>query len=202
MSPYSNKLLSLTLAGLLLAGCSGQAVRPDKAADKPAEQTAPLPRDYDKALILMQSGSYREAIPVLRAFIDQQPEHAGPYLNLGIAYRQSGDTKAAHEAFARALELNPDNAAAWHQQGILYREEGNFDAALQAYNQALVLNPDYVLAHRNIGILYDIYLQQPVRALEHYRRYLELQTEPDDDVNRWVVDLERRSGSAQASASP
>lgn len=197
--PYCSKFLLACLTSLLLISCSNKPVRTDTASEKPAEK---LPRNYDSALVLMQSGDFQAAITVLKAFIEEQPEHAGPYINLGIAYRQEGDNEAAQAAFERAIELNPSSAAAHHQLGILYREQGNFEAALGAYNQALKLNPDYELAHRNIGILYDIYMQQPDRALQHYKRYLELEGGTDEDVNRWVIDLERRIGSTQASAAP
>jgi tetratricopeptide (TPR) repeat protein len=202
LSPYCNKLLIACLASLLLISCSGKSVRtanPDGTESKPAEK---LPRDYDKALVLMQSGDYQAAIPVLDAFIAKRPKHAGPYINLGIAHRQSGNNDAAQTALNKAIELNPSSAEAHHQLGILYREKGEFTAALAAYNKALKLDPDYGLAHRNIGILYDLYLQQPGPALKHYKRFLELEGDSDADVNRWVVDLERRSGSAQASAAP
>lgn len=200
--PYYSKFLIACLTGLLLISCSSKPVRTGNSGtpdEKPAEK---LPRNYDKALVLMQSGDYQAAVPALKTFIEEQPKHAGPYINLGIAYRQADDNEAALAAFARAIELNPSSAAAHHQLGILYREQGNFEAALDAYNQALKLDPDYGLAHRNIGILYDIYLQQPGHALEHYKRFLELEGDSDADVNRWVVDLERRSGSAQVSATP
>jgi tetratricopeptide (TPR) repeat protein len=202
LSPYFNKLLITSLIPLLLLGCSGKSVRTPGAEAGDAKPAEKLPRNYDKALVLMQSGDYQAAIPVLKAFIEKRPKHAGPYINLGIAYRQSGDIEAAQAAFEKAIELNPSSAEAHHQLGILYREKGDFKAALDAYNQALNLHPDYGLAHRNIGILYDLYLQQPGPALEHYRRFLELEGNEDEDVNRWVVDLERRSGSAQASATP
>lgn len=199
--PYYSKFLLACLTGLLLISCSSKPVRSintEASAEKPAEK---LPRAYDNALVLMQSGDYQAAIPVLKAFIETQPEYAGPYINLGIAYHHAGDNEAAQAAFARAIKLNPANAATHHQLGILYREQGNFEAALAAYQQALKLDPDYGLAHRNIGILYDIYLQQPGPALEHYKRFLELEGAGDIDVSRWIVDLERRSGSAQASTT-
>ncbi len=193
--PYCNKpLLIGLLAALLLNGCSGLPSRGDKSG----QQT--LPQEYEQALTLMRSGNYDAAIPVLRDFSDRHPKLAGPYINLGIAYQQAGDSEAAMAALDRAVALNPDNAAAHLQRGILLRERGDFNAALAAYNQALKLQPDYTLAHRNIGILYDLYLQQPGQALSHYQRYLELLGEPDKTVNGWVVDLQRRTGSAQARA--
>ena len=202
LSPYCNKLLIACLASLLLIGCSGKSVRTANPASPESRAAEKLPRNYDKALVLMQSGDYQAAIPVLNDFIAKQPKHAGPYINLGIAHRQTGNNEAARAAFSKAIELNPSSAEAHHQLGILYREQGEFNAALDAYNQALKLDPDYRLAHRNIGILYDLYMQQPGPALIHYKRFLELEGDSDDDVNRWVVDLERRSGSAQASATP
>jgi len=194
---YNKNLLIGLLAVLLLNGCSGMLSR-DVETDKQAQA---LPQDYEKALVLMRSGDYDAAIPVLRDFSTKNPELAGPYINLGIAYQFAGDKEAAMTALNQAVELNPNNAVAHLQRGILLREQGNFEGALAAYNQALKLQPDYALAHRNIGILYDLYLQQPGQALSHYQRYLELVSQPDKTVNSWVVDLRRRTGSAQARAA-
>ncbi|MEA3242855.1 MAG: tetratricopeptide repeat protein, partial [Pseudomonadota bacterium] len=131
-------------------------------------------------------------------FIDKNPQLAGPYINLGIAYQHTDQDEAAMEALKKAVELNPATAAAHHQLGILYRQQGDFASALSAYDKALKLDAGYALVHRNIGILYDLYLGQPALALEHYKTYQLLAAEPDPSVNRWLVDLERRNGSAQA----
>jgi tetratricopeptide (TPR) repeat protein len=192
---FSKLLLAALCCGTLLAACSSQGTRP------PRDSEAALPGDYARALELMGRDDYAAAIPVLQNFIQQHPEHAGPYLNLGIAYRHGGDRAAAQQALNRSLELNP-SAAVYNQLGMLYREQGEFESALTAYRTALQLNPDYSLAHRNLGILYDLYLQQPVLALDHYRRFIELDGSSDPDVDRWVVDLQRRTDSAQASVSP
>ncbi len=196
--PYLTKALATCLALLLLlGGCSSTATRSDKTAEP-----VKLPRNYDNALVLMQSGDYQAAIPVLQAFIEKTPGLAGPHLNLGISYLKSGDFEAAVAALTNAIELNPENAAAYQQLGITYREQGNFKAALDAYSRALELDSDYALAHRNIGILYDLYLQQPRLALDHYKRYLELIADPDQTVSRWVVDLERRTNTTSARSTP
>lgn len=196
-----NKTLMVCVVGvLLLGGCSSTASRHEESSQSGQQQ--PLPDDYEKALVLMRSGDYGAAIPVLQDFSSKHPELAGPNINLGIAYRQMGNNDAAVRALDKAVELNPGNATAHLHRGILYREEGDFQAALQAYEQALTLQPDYALAHRNIGILYDLYLQQPGQALTHYKRYLELVDEDDKTVSSWVIDLERRAGSAQARVTP
>lgn len=197
LSPFYNKFCIAVLTGVLLGGCTGGMMKPG-AGTPPAATKLPAP--YDRALGLMRAGDYPAAIPALQAFIEAQPELAGPRVNLGIAFRQTGQHDNALEALHEAVRLNPGNATAHHQLGIEYREQGQFASAQKAYQQALALDADYALAHRNIGILYDLYLQQPALALDHYRRYLELATEPDKTVNRWVVDLERRTARAQARA--
>lgn len=199
MSRHSSNWLPACLATLLLLhGCSGVPSRGPAAS----AEAVKLPRAYEQAIALMRSGDYGAAIPVLQKFSEENPGLSGPYLNLGIAYRQVDDADAAAAALEKALEINPASAEAQLQRGILYREQGDFQAALGAYEQALKLRPDYALAHRNLGILYDLYLQQPARALTHYKRYLQLAGAEDKTVNGWIVDLERRSGSATASVEP
>jgi len=199
LSLFCNRLRSACLLGpLLLGGCSSIPTTSVESAEQKATAPPALPGQYDKALVLMQRGDYPAALPVLLDFIDKNRELAGPYINLGIIYQHTGQDEAAMEALKKAIELNPANAAAHHQLGILYREKGDFESALNAYDNALELDAGYALVHRNIGILYDLYLGQPALALEHYKMYQELAAEPDPSVDRWLVDLERRSGSAQA----
>ena len=199
MLPFSNKRALLYGASLLLLLACSSTPR-QQSSETPASAPPALPRAYDQALVLMESGDYPQAIPVLQKFIDREPGLAGPYLNLGIAYRNTGQLEAALEALHKAIELNPTNPVAHHQSAIVQRELGAFEAALEAYTQALQLAPEYALAHRNLGILYDLYLQQPAAALSHYRTYLELSQQPDKQVRDWVVDLERRVSNAQARA--
>jgi tetratricopeptide (TPR) repeat protein len=166
--------------------------------------TAPaLPPEYDQALVLMQSGNYRKAIPLLQRLIAKQPGQAGVYLNLGIACRAANRPEEALKALNRSIELSSENPAAYHQKGIVLRQQGDFEGALEAYSKALSLEPDYALVHRSIGILYDLYLRQPAEALDHYRTYRQLTAAPpDSEVSAWIVDLERRSANGQARAEP
>jgi tetratricopeptide (TPR) repeat protein len=201
LSPFFSKAALISSLLLLTAGCS--SVRTTDSSDNDGvTKSVKLPHDYDNAIVLMQSGDHQAAIPVLKAFIADHPELAGPQLNLGIAYHLTGQDDEAADALNQALKLNPENPAVWHQLAILYRSQGDFDASLDAYQKALELDQDYALAHRNIGILYDLYLQQPGLALQHYRKYLALNGKEDTTVSRWILDLERRNGSAQARMTP
>ena len=156
---------------------------------------------YDKARTLMENGQYKEAIPLLHAINESKPKLAEPYVNLGIALRKNEKFDDALIALETAVKLDSKAAATHHQLGILYREMGMFDESLAAYKKSLKLDHDYALAHRNIGILYDLYLQLPDQALNHYKKYLQLTSEPDKQVNNWIIDLERRTSSNRIKAS-
>lgn len=113
------------------------------------------------------------------------------------ALKLAGDGRRADAitALEQAVAGRPDNAAAFNRLGMLYREAGRFADARAAYASALRIDPDYALAHRNLGILLDIYLQQPVQALEHYRAYARLAGAGDVEAGLWVAELERRVGA-------
>ncbi|MEE8109359.1 MAG: tetratricopeptide repeat protein, partial [Gammaproteobacteria bacterium] len=105
-------------------------------------------------------------------------------------------------ALNRALELDPRSAVAYNHLGILLRRDGRFEKADQAYAKAIRFDPEYSLAYLNYGVLADLYLQQPERALAYFRRYQELQGEEDQQVRRWIIELERRVATKTAQVSP
>ena len=56
------------------------------------------------------------------------------------------------------------------------------------------LDKDHWAAWTNLGILYELYLGKLPEALEYYRTYQSMLSEPDRRVQGWVMDLERRLG--------
>jgi hypothetical protein len=63
----------------------------------------------------------------------------------------------------------------------------------------MVLDPAYAPAVLNLGILYDLYLWDGVRALELYDRYLQMTPGGDEQVQRWVRDLQNRTARKDAA---
>lgn len=138
------------------------------------------------------AGEFETAASELQELTVNWPELSGLWLNLGIVQGRAGDGAAAEESLRQAIAANDNNVFAWNQLAALLRDAGRFDEAEQNYRAALQRWPAYGDAHRNLGILYDLYLQQPQKALEHYRTAQELREEPDRQLAGWIVDLERR----------
>ena len=54
------------------------------------------------------------------------------------------------------------------------KDAQDVDRAIDLCEKALARKPDLALAHRELGLMLDNYRQDYLRALYHYRRYLEL----------------------------
>lgn len=165
---------------LLMTGCATVAPGNKAHTDK-----------FSHALDAMQSVDYQRAEGLLVSINEREPDHAGVWANLGIVLSHLEREQDAVQALEQAILLNPDLAAAHNELGILHRRAGRLAQAKQAYSNALAADPDYAIAHRNIGVLYDLYLASPDKALEHYQRYIDLD-DSDDQVEAWIVELERR----------
>ncbi len=150
-------------------------------------------QDFARAVALMQSQQYGQAIELLRKVIEHSPAVTAPYINIAIAYRQTGETETAERHLQTALKLVPGHPVASNEYGLLLRQTGRFAEARTVYEKTLAAFPDYHPARRNLGILCDLYLHDLECALQQYEIYSRAM--PDDEqVKIWIADLRQRLG--------
>jgi tetratricopeptide (TPR) repeat protein len=80
------------------------------------------------------------------------------------------------------------------------RVQGDVDGAVAAYQEALLRNPEAARAHLDLALLMHDHKRDPIGAIYHYRRYLELR--PDTEKRRMIesrVRLATQAFSATAS---
>ncbi len=177
---------------LLLNGCSSLPSRSTTSGEKPSSVDSALQRDYDQALEALRQGELERAMRELKQLAEENPRLSGPMVNIGIIHLKQNQPAAAEKAFQEALSRNPQSAPANSQLGVALRLQGRFQEAEAAYLSALEADPTYLLAHRNLGILYDLYLSQPAKALEQYRLCQKLAGSDNQELEGWIMDLERR----------
>lgn len=225
---FIKPLLSCSLL-LLLVGCqllpSGQGLEPSGSAEESIDpeltdesQAAVelLPNPYLQGRPTVDAvarNRYRQALDELAAenwsqaefellwLTENYPQLSGPHLNLAILYQATEQFDKAATAFQQAINANSSNVDAYNQYGIFLRRQGQFTAAEQQYLQSLKVWPDYPQGHLNLGILYDLYMGKFAPALQHYQRYQALSEQPDQQVNGWIIDTERRLKKQQALAN-
>jgi tetratricopeptide (TPR) repeat protein len=154
---------------------------------------------YARALDAMRTENWLEAELELEQLTLEHAEYPGPHVNLALVYLHDERRDDARAALERALELDAGHAAANTQLGIMLREDGEFAAAEAAYRRALESNPEHGLAHYNLAVLLDLYLRRTAEALAHYEAYQASLAEPNETVARWIIDLRRRVGNADAA---
>lgn len=157
--------------------------------------------EYVRALKAMREQDYQKAIVMLQSLSSRYPRLSGPLVNQGIAHMELEEYEDAEDTLKQALEVNSRNPYAHNALGVALREQGKFDQAGEHYRKAIELDPKYARAHFNMGVLAELYLQDLRLALEHFRTYQNLQSEPDRNVANWITDLERRA-PAPAPVAP
>lgn len=211
--PSLRAVLLTTLLALLTA-CATQNDRPastmssastdpkDQNVDVAAsERVIPMPEVtdenvevFERALTLIREDRFDDAEILLLEITMDQPELAGPWINLGQIYAARDQDEEARMAFESAIQANPWNCTAHNELGVLSRQNGDFESAERHYLMCIERVPSFKDAYLNLGILYELYLGKLTEALDSYRTYQSLLSEPDRRVKGWVMDLERRLG--------
>ncbi|MBI5117453.1 tetratricopeptide repeat protein [Candidatus Poribacteria bacterium] len=117
---------------------------------------------------------------------------ANCYVDLARVYHDGGQYERAAEALKAAIATAPENAVAHCNLGEIYKHLRLFDDAIRELNEARRLNPDLPDIYINLGIIYDDYVVDDQKALEYYKKYLELGG-PDKQVLDWVKTIEKGS---------
>jgi len=93
----------------------------------------------------------------------------------------------------------PEQSVAY-QQARRGADAGDWAAAAGFYRQLLDEHPKFARGHLELGLLCDERLNDPIAAIYHYRRYLEL--EPNSDKRRVVEDFIERAKLSLAAKLP
>jgi len=105
------------------------------------------------AILLIESGRSREALPHLEQAARARPDDPEPQNNLGNALTQAGRPQEAVAHLERALELAPHYAEAEFNLGRALAGLGRPGDAMAHYEQALRDRPGYAEAENNLGNL-------------------------------------------------
>ena len=174
---------------LLLAGCAGgpSHVEQKVSSQPPASGVEP---DMSAAIDALKDGRPIVAEALLRGLVQRHPESGKPWVNIGLIYFRRGDMERAQQAAEKALELQPDIKVADYLLGLIAHQKNDAPQAQKYYFASLEKDQDHAYSHYNLALLYDTYYQDIEKALPHYRRYLELITEEDEETLSWVKELE------------
>ncbi|MBI3608207.1 MAG: tetratricopeptide repeat protein [Nitrospirae bacterium] len=201
------------IAGMLLAlvaalvGCTRAtlpAPLPGPAAARADEPRAAEGRKLDQVLLNFQKGitlvehnKLKDAKVVFEALRTSYPHVSVFHNNLGVVDKRLGLLDEAIASYREAIAIQPAYPEAHYNLAIALREQGQFLQAEKAYRHAIESAPDFRDAHYNLAVLYDLYLNDPEKAIEHYRTYLASGGEGQEEVTIWIAALQKRAERAK-----
>lgn len=148
--------------------------------------------DFKKGLAAMQANQDALALQIFRDLEQKYPLISGPLINEAKILVKQKKFEDAKTQLIKASSVHAQNPFVYNELGLVYRELGQFQDSQQAYQKAIQLAPNYALAHYNLGVLADLYLQNYSLALDQYKAYQALLSDPDKKVAGWIKDLEHR----------
>lgn len=123
-------------------------------------------------LLYQEKNLLQESARELQRAILIEPRNAGARNNYGVTLLMQGKPDEATAQFRSVLALDPQNLDALVNLALAQRAGGQLDVARETLLGALMIAPRNAAAHYNLGQLYD-QTNEPARAVEHYRKFLE-----------------------------
>jgi predicted TPR repeat methyltransferase len=135
-------------------------------------------------LLRTHQGRNQEAVKLMIAALEIDPEYVDAWSNLSVAYLKERDFERSEFCARKAIEISPGFVNAWANLGMTLRARNACEEALVAWGRALELQPGM----RNIAISYGHLLYRLDRlpeALEFYRRWQA--SAPDDPIPQHML---------------
>jgi tetratricopeptide (TPR) repeat protein len=194
--------ISLLAVWTLTGGCI-RASLPSPGLPPPSSQNIPQPppesKRLDEVLLkfqrgiqLLESGRVQESRALFEDLRNNNPNVSVFHNNLGVVYKRLGLLQQASESYQKAIEIHSGYPEPYYNLAIVLREKGEFQKAEEAYKKTISLAPDFRDAHYNLAVLYDLYLNNPVEAVQYYQNYLNLGGENQEEIRIWIAGLQKR----------
>ena len=123
-------------------------------------------------LLYQEKNLLQESARELQRAVLIEPRNASTRNNYGVTLLKLGRIDEASAEFQTALTLDARNVDALVNLSLAQRTAGQLDLAKETVLRALNIAPDSAAAHYNLALLYDE-TNEPARAVEHYRFFLE-----------------------------
>jgi tetratricopeptide (TPR) repeat protein len=116
------------------------------------------------------------------------------YLNL-IQNAQDMASRSFEElsvSKSHMLKLEDETANAQYKLGNMLYDMKDFKNAIISYEKALEARPNDAWVHHNLGVIYDYYIHDDLKALYHYKQYLQFKPyqEEANAIRERILDME------------
>ncbi len=155
----------------LIISCAGNKQKKEARLREILESTASY--HNQKAIALIDSGKYHDAVSHLRESLDIVPYDPHTYNNLGTAFYYMDQLDSAEYMYKYAIRLRPSFALAYTNLAQTFLKNKNYKESITAVNKALEINDNLPQAY---VIKAKVYEENDLlnEAIELYKQQIEL----------------------------
>lgn len=125
---------------------------------------------------------------------------------IGDLSRQIDEHKKIEEQLSKSIEVKErvpivmQSAKLHYNLGNFYFRQKQYRTAIEEYKEALQYTPEDADIHYNLAVVSDDYLADAATAMDHYRKYMELNPKAKDfkKIQLRVLDLEIQQNIKEA----
>ncbi len=114
-----------------------------------------------------------EAMRLYRDVLELVPKDERARVNYANMLAELNRFSEAQEHYDLVIKQNPKNTSAYVGRGVTFRKRAKYKDALDDYLKAIEIDPTLAKAYFNAGLIYDYYLQDPAKARQYYKKYIE-----------------------------
>lgn len=182
----SKKLLSLTLAAVMLAAVGTLPAYAAFEFDEPRNETERL-QLVDRLIVEKQ---WDDALKQIDLALKANPKNVQVQFKRAVVYTRMGNRTMAKRLLNQMISSYPEIIEPYNNLAAIYASEGNYAKARELLTQAVTLNPNFAMGYENLG---DLALQgrhaDEQLALEFYKKALAI-TPRDKPLARKTKALE------------
>jgi Flp pilus assembly protein TadD len=152
-------------------------------------RTSDAAASYDSALVLdpgnphaimavgilnARSGELGRAEELFRSVVQRRPDDLASVENLAVVLFELGRMDEAEQLFRRAIEILPPNLTSREFLAEIRHQAGDYVGSAAYYEELCRLEPGQARYHRDAGAVYAYDLGMPEKAVNHWRKALQL----------------------------
>ncbi len=93
---------------------------------------------------MINSGLYKESIPIISRIIELDPDDAYSYFERGAIYDLENDFDKSFADYNKSISMSPDLIPeVYNKRGIIYGRKEQYDLAIKDFNKAIELDGSY-----------------------------------------------------------
>jgi Flp pilus assembly protein TadD len=165
----------------------------------PPVEAAPPGHSVTEAVDLIKAGKSEQAIPILKEFLEKNPNNAPVQFTLGKAMVNAKQFDEAIAPLQKSLSIKPDQQGAHFYLGVAFAQMGRDAEALKEFEAEIPLSPTQDSAYSNAASIYEKQGNLD-KAMEYYKKAAELAPQRPELHASMAAIYEKKGDQASAQA--